>query len=239
MSTNPSIEKAAAAWLAGEQAGSQTDPLLDALDALYAAPPPPEAIARARAALAGGIDEAAPLEIDYDLLPGTSLGDIWLAVGPQGLVALDFGVSERDFVAQVRRQFRRQERVAVRRSSSRTAGAADQLRGYLAGQRMAFDLPVDLSSTTAFQRQVLQAAVGVPRGQVVTYGEIARRIGKPAASRAVGQALGSNPVPIVVPCHRVIGADGSLRGYSGGGGLSAKAKLLELEGASLPGALAS
>ncbi|NIL95766.1 MAG: methylated-DNA--[protein]-cysteine S-methyltransferase, partial [Planctomycetales bacterium] len=100
---------------------------------------------------------------------------------------------------------------------------------YLEGSRLTFDLPLDLRRVTDFQRQVLQAAAGVPRGQVTTYGEIARQIGKPNAARAVGQALGRNPVPIVIPCHRVIAADGSLRGYSGGGGIRSKAKLLQLE----------
>jgi methylated-DNA-[protein]-cysteine S-methyltransferase len=77
------------------------------------------------------------------------------------------------------------------------------------------------------------AAWEIPHGRIVTYGEIARRIGKPKAARAVGQALGRNPVPIVIPCHRVISSDGSLGGYSGGGGLETKTKLLELENSTL------
>jgi methylated-DNA-[protein]-cysteine S-methyltransferase len=101
---------------------------------------------------------------------------------------------------------------------------------YLAGRRQAFDLPVDLSAVTSFQREVLLAACQIPRGQVRTYAEVARQIGRPKAARAVGQALASNPVPIVVPCHRVLAADGSLRGYTGGGGLRTKRRLLTLEG---------
>ena len=89
---------------------------------------------------------------------------------------------------------------------------------------------MDLSAITDFQRQVLLAACQIPRGQVVTYTDIARRIGRPKAARAVGQALSRNPVPIVVPCHRVLAADGSLRGYTGGGGLHTKRQLLTLEG---------
>jgi methylated-DNA-[protein]-cysteine S-methyltransferase len=102
---------------------------------------------------------------------------------------------------------------------------------YLSGRRTAFDVPVDLSRMTAFQQEVLAAACQIPRGQVRTYSDLARQIGRPKAARAVGQALGSNPVPIVVPCHRVLAADGSLRGYSGGGGIATKARLLRLEGA--------
>src|SRR3972149_1082691 len=82
-----------------------------------------------------------------------------------------------------------------------------------------------------FQRRVLLAALKIPHGQVTTYGEIARRIGHPKAARAVGQALGHNPIPLVIPCHRVLGADGSLHGYGAGKGVPTKAWLLTLEGA--------
>ena len=103
---------------------------------------------------------------------------------------------------------------------------------YFAGQRDSFNVPVDLSRSTDFQQQVLRAAARVPRGGLATYAEIARHIGKPRASRAVGQALARNPVPIVIPCHRVVAADGSLTGYSGRGGIRTKAQLLVLEGVS-------
>jgi methylated-DNA-[protein]-cysteine S-methyltransferase len=107
-----------------------------------------------------------------------------------------------------------------------------QLGEYFAGQRESFNVPVDLSRSTDFQQQVLRAAARVPRGGLATYAEIARHIGKPRASRAVGQALARNPVPIVIPCHRVVAADGSLTGYSGRGGIRTKAQLLVLEGVS-------
>jgi methylated-DNA-[protein]-cysteine S-methyltransferase len=94
-----------------------------------------------------------------------------------------------------------------------------------------FELPVDLDRLTPFQVTVLQAARSIPSGSVWTYGQLARTIGSPKASRAVGQALGRNPVPIVIPCHRVVASDGSLGGYSGGGGLQSKRFLLGLEGA--------
>ena len=103
---------------------------------------------------------------------------------------------------------------------------ARQLREYFAGQRREFDLPLRLRGT-AFQMQVWKALQAIPYGEVRTYGEIARAIGKPKACRAVGMANHRNPLSILVPCHRVVGADGSLTGY--GGGLEAKQFLLELE----------
>ncbi len=114
------------------------------------------------------------------------------------------------------------------------APIAGQLRDYFEGSRASFDVPLDLSRVTPFQLSVLQAVRTIPAGTVWTYGQMARAIGKPQASRAVGQALGRNPVPVVIPCHRVIAGDGSLGGYSGGGGLASKRLLLDLEGA-LPG----
>ncbi len=106
------------------------------------------------------------------------------------------------------------------------AAAADQLAEYFAGRRTAFDLALALGGT-AFQQRVWQVLQAVGYGETVTYGELARRIGQPAASRAVGLANGRNPVSIIVPCHRVVGTDGRLTGY--GGGLDRKRFLLDLE----------
>ena len=101
-----------------------------------------------------------------------------------------------------------------------------QLAEYFAGDRQAFDLPL-AASGTAFQQRVWTALREIPYGQTTSYGKIAASIGLPDAARAVGVANGQNPLPIIVPCHRVIGADGSLTGY--GGGLAAKRWLLDLE----------
>ncbi len=102
-----------------------------------------------------------------------------------------------------------------------------QLSEYFAGARRAFDLPLDPHGTP-FQLQVWKLLVHIPYGETRTYGEVARLLGRPDASRAVGAANGSNPIPIIIPCHRVIGAGGALTGY--GGGLDRKRFLLELEG---------
>ena len=106
--------------------------------------------------------------------------------------------------------------------------AVAQLAEYFAGHRTRFDLPLDLQGGTAFQRAVWTALLGIPAGQTVSYGAISQRIGKPAAVRAVGAAVGRNPVSVVVPCHRVLGGDGALTGYAGG--LDRKTALLRLEG---------
>lgn len=107
--------------------------------------------------------------------------------------------------------------------------ASQQLREYFAGQRTQFDMALDLSGGTAFQQAVWQALLAIPAGETASYSDISQRMGKAAAVRAVGAAIGRNPVSIVVPCHRVIGRNGALTGYAGG--LDRKTALLKLEGA--------
>ena len=105
--------------------------------------------------------------------------------------------------------------------------AIKQLAAYYAGESVTFDVPLDLSSEPPSRRSVLLEAAKIPCGETISYGELAARVGKPKAARAVGQAMAQNPVAPIVPCHRVIGADGSLVGF--GGGLDMKARLLEME----------
>ena len=111
-----------------------------------------------------------------------------------------------------------------------------QLHDYFAGKRTGFDVAFRLDGTS-FQRRVWDALSEIPYGETRSYGEIARRIGQPGAARAVGLANGRNPIAVIVPCHRVIGANGALTGYAGG--LQAKRALLDLEQARRPGARAS
>ena len=112
--------------------------------------------------------------------------------------------------------------------------AVEQLEEYFAKSRRAFDLELDFpDSTTGFQHDVYDRLLEIEYGRVVSYGQVARDIGKPDMARAVGQAVGANPVPIVVPCHRVVAWDGSLTGF--GGGLPAKVALLKLEGIDVDG----
>jgi methylated-DNA-[protein]-cysteine S-methyltransferase len=110
--------------------------------------------------------------------------------------------------------------------------AAQQLAEYFAGERMAFDVPL-APQGTEFQMTVWKALGDVPFGTTATYGDIARAIGQLTATRAVGAANGRNPIPIIIPCHRVIGASGELTGYSGGGGIETKRRLLDHESGTL------
>jgi methylated-DNA-[protein]-cysteine S-methyltransferase len=170
-----------------------------------------------RTPAAGGV-------VYYCSLP-SPIGRVLVAATETGLVRVSFRRTEAAFAADLREQLG----VEPVRSATRTADIVHQLRAYFAGERRAFDVRLDLRHVSPFQRRVLMAAASVPAGQVVSYGEIARRIGQPRGSRAVGQALGNNPIPIVIPCHRVIAAGGRIGGY--GGGLPTKRKLLRLEGA--------
>jgi len=112
--------------------------------------------------------------------------------------------------------------------------AVTQLQEYFDKSRQTFDLRLDFSATlTDFQRDVYERLLEIEYGHVASYGQIARDVGKPDMARAVGQAVGANPLPIVVPCHRVVASDGSLTGF--GGGLRAKAALLKLEGIDVDG----
>lgn len=124
------------------------------------------------------------------------------------------------------------ERISVLHSSvndHRVWALHDALEAYFAGVRTDFaDIPLDLSKGTAFQQAVWNAARGIPWGTQISYGELARRIDKPRAARAVGQALGANPVPLVVPCHRILAGNGGLGGF--GCGLDWKRDLLAIEG---------
>jgi methylated-DNA-[protein]-cysteine S-methyltransferase len=110
------------------------------------------------------------------------------------------------------------------------AAATEQLDEYFAAERQSFELELDLRAGTPFQQRVWQAVREIPYGATLSYGELARAVGRPDIVRAVAAAVGRTPVPIVIPCHRVVGADGSLTGY--GGGLQRKRALLDLECAS-------
>ena len=127
------------------------------------------------------------------------------------------------------------ERTRWQRDDARFADAHRQLKEYFSGQRTVFDLPLDPDGIggTAFQRRVWAGLAEIAYGETISYGELARRVGQQAAVRAVGLANGRNPVSILVPCHRVIGANGTLTGY--GGGLDRKRLLLDLEARHNPG----
>lgn len=111
-----------------------------------------------------------------------------------------------------------------------TRNAAELLRQYFSGRHVDFDLPLDLEDSTEFRRAVYAAVFHIPYGSVRTYAEVAAEIGKPKASRGIGTAMAGNSLPVIIPCHRVIGADGKMTGYSAPGGTALKADLLRMEG---------
>lgn len=116
-----------------------------------------------------------------------------------------------------------------------TRALASALVEYFSGGELDYSLThFDWTGVPAFHRQVLERCARIPRGEVMTYGELAAAVGSPAASRAVGQAMARNRWPLIVPCHRVVGSTGKLTGYSGMGGTETKQWLLDIEGASLP-----
>lgn len=153
-------------------------------------------------------------------------------IGVLHIVATPKGVSQIDFVSAKRggraRNSKARSTTAARQARTHIAKAIRQIREYFSGRRTDFDLPLDLHGTPN-QQMVWQGLLEIPFGKTLTYGQLAGRIGSPKAARAVGTACGSNPVPLIVPCHRVIGSTGGLHGY--GGGLWRKQLLLELEGA--------
>lgn len=163
------------------------------------------------------------------------IGPLLIAVTGDGVCEIEFGRSTTLPAFLGRLTHRGFDPVLGQQAIEPVVG---QLSEYFQGRRNTFDVPVDYSGLTSFARDVLQATARVPFGGVATYSEIARRIGNPGASRAVGNALGRNPIPVILPCHRVVPADHSIGKYTGG--VDIKVKLLSLEGATLPvGALVS
>jgi methylated-DNA-[protein]-cysteine S-methyltransferase len=155
----------------------------------------------------------------------TPIGPLFLAAGDQGLIRISYQHSASTFLSEF------DPRARLVEDPRALAAYRLQLEAYFAGELRDFSVRLDLSRVTEFQRKVLSAIAGIPKGAVWTYRQVAEAVGQPKASRAVGQALGSNPLPIVLPCHRVIASNGTLGGYTGG--LDIKRRLLKLEGAQL------
>ena len=165
--------------------------------------------------------------VGYDRLD-SPVGPLWVAIGPKGVTTIHYGDEPSD------NELRRLVRVygpGIVPDHRRSSALARELDQYFSGKRRAFDIDVDLSGLTPFQTKILVATAKIPFGAVSTYQAVARRAGNEKASRAAGGALNSNPIPIVVPCHRVVGSNGSLVGYAGG--LDTKRRLLAIEGADL------
>jgi len=157
-------------------------------------------------------------------LNNTPIGDLRLAVSALGLVAVEWAESQPEFFAYLLRL-----KQSVEPNQKMIQPYAKELVEYLKGKRRSFTFAVDWDTLKPFQRNTLQAVFSIPYGETRTYGDIAMQIGHPNAYRAVGSANATNPMPLVIPCHRVIGKDGKLHGYGGGDGLSTKEWLLKME----------
>jgi methylated-DNA-[protein]-cysteine S-methyltransferase len=166
------------------------------------------------------------LDVAYDLTD-SPVGELLVAATERGVCRISFDPEPERAIEELAKT----HGVRVLRSSGPLRQPRRQLDEYFEGSRRHFDLRVDLAALPAFQQAVLVELQRVPYGATDTYGGLAARIGRPRAARAVGGALNRNPVPIVVPCHRVVGSSGSLVGYAGG--LERKERLLALEGALL------
>lgn len=179
--------------------------------------------------------------VRYALLR-TVLDPLLAVAGPNGLVRLEFmpraweyhtrahAIARRYFADPDDKQDPGAASPAIREEPPAFAELVQELAEYFTGQRSGFDVDLDLRGTP-FQVRVWQQLLGIPYGKVRTYGQVARSLRKPTATRAVGQAAGQNPLPILVPCHRLVGKGGSLVGFAGG--VTTKARLLRLEGHTL------
>jgi methylated-DNA-[protein]-cysteine S-methyltransferase len=163
------------------------------------------------------------LDVAYDLVD-TPLGALLVAVSDRGVARISFDPEPERELDTLARTFG----VRVLRSARAVDTPRRELSEYFEGARTRFDLPIDLRVEAPFRRTVMHELARVPYGNVTTYGALAAKAGRPRAARAVGTIMNRNPVPIVLPCHRVVGATGSLVGY--GGGLERKEALLRLEG---------
>lgn len=198
--------------------------LIDGLERAVPAPAPHE-LAELRGRLARAAGAADLLDVAYRIVD-SPIGPLLVAVTAEGLVRVAFHNEHHE---QVLVELARTISPRVLQASERTDPVARQLDDYFAGRRHHFDLPVDLRLASGFHRQVLAELRLVGYGRTVSYADLARAAGSPRAVRAVGTACARNPVPVVVPCHRVVRSDGAIGNYRGG--IEAKATLLALEAA--------
>jgi len=157
------------------------------------------------------------------------IGDITVVGSEQGIAAISLGENPEAFVSRMAAKLGS----PVEADSVQSSEVMLQIAAYLEGERNDIDIPLDLQLLSAFQKEVLLRLQSIPAGSVITYGDLARAAGRPGGARAVGQALAANPLPLALPCHRVVAADGGLGGFSSHGGVEDKATLLRLEGVNL------
>ena len=186
------------------------------------------AIAEARERLLSRAKREGLATVGYDVLD-SPVGPLWVALGPKGVATITFGREPSEY------ELRRLIRLfgpGIVPDRRRTSPVARELDQYFEGRRRTFAVPFDLRGITPFQERVLRTTSRIRYGELMTYAAVAHKAGNDRASRAAGAAVGSNPIPIVVPCHRVVASDGTLGGY--GGGLEVKRYLLAIERTEVP-----
>jgi methylated-DNA-[protein]-cysteine S-methyltransferase len=182
--------------------------------------------ARAAAERAAGVARASGLvDVSYAFEP-SPVGDLLVAVTPRGLIRIAYNANE--VSDRVLEELAARVSPRVLEAPAALDDVRRELDEYFEGKRTGFDIPIDWRLHDGFGRRVLRATARIPFGKVLTYGEVAAKAGSPRAFRAAGNALGSNRMPIIVPCHRVVASGGKIGGYTGG--LERKEYLLELEG---------
>ena len=182
-----------------------------------------DTIAEARERLVSRARQEGLATVGYAVVD-SAVGPLWVAVGPRGVTTIHYGSEPTP--GELRRLLR-VHGPGIVPDERAAAPVARQLDEYFEGKRRQFELSVDLDGLTEFQRRVLAATSRLGFGELATYATVARSAGNGLASRAAGAALGANPIPIVVPCHRVVASDGTLGGYAGG--LAVKRRLLAIE----------
>ena len=192
---------------------------------LFTTPHDAATLARLHRELERAAEREGLLDVAYRTVD-SPVGSLLLAATPRGLVRVAFDVEGHDRVLEI---LAGQLSARVLRAPARLDPAARELEEYFGGRRRSFGLPLDLSLSTGFRRLVQQQLPSIGYGQTRSYGQVAELVGNPRAARAVGTACATNPLPVVVPCHRVLRNDGTPGGYVGGP--VAKAKLLSLEAA--------
>ncbi len=161
----------------------------------------------------------------------TVLGSLWAASTEKRLIAFDFGLESDEFLSN----FPPSTIIThllfsdAEHKGTPAVAALTQILEYLDGTRQTFKLSIDWQQFNQFKSEVYRAVIAIPYGQTRTYGQVAAQIGRPLAYRAVGAANATNPLPIIIPCHRLVGKDGALRGYGGKGGIQTKQWLLDFE----------
>lgn len=184
----------------------------------------PEVLEELHGRLEDAADRDGVLDVAYRTID-TPVGSLLLAATPEGLVRVAFDRQDHDVVLE---QLATTLSPRILRAPRRLDPVALEIDEYFARRRTSFDVPLDFALSTGFRRSVLQHLPQIAYGHTESYADVARTVGNAKAVRAVGSACATNPMPVVIPCHRVLRADGSLGGYVGG--LEAKAALLDLEG---------